>query len=98
RYDFGAFYPVTFHKVPSSFADFLRQRGSFVPPAGTPLDRLLRTGKVIRTADDPTAETPSPSARIPAAKSHIAVPMCKYDQRTGALVLSRAEVRPFTGK
>ena len=46
RYDGGAFYPVTFHQVPSSFADFLRQRGSFVPPAGTPLDRLLRTGKV----------------------------------------------------
>jgi GAF domain-containing protein len=43
RYDGGAFYPVTFHQVPSSFADFLRQRGSFVPPAGTPLDRLLRT-------------------------------------------------------
>ncbi|MFZ1196041.1 MAG: GAF domain-containing protein, partial [Pseudolabrys sp.] len=35
RYDGGAFYPVTFHQVPSSFADFLRQRGSFVPPAGT---------------------------------------------------------------
>ncbi|MGB8554691.1 MAG: GAF domain-containing protein, partial [Pseudolabrys sp.] len=58
RYDGGAFYPVTFHQVPSSFADFLRQRGSFVPPAGTPLDRLLRTGKVIRTADDSTEETP----------------------------------------
>src|SRR5262249_52126316 len=98
RYDFGAFYPVTFHQVPSSFADFLRQRGSFVPPAGTPLDRLLRTGKVIRTADDSTAETPSPSARIAGAKSHIAVPMFKDDQLTGAIVIYRTEVRPFTDK
>jgi GAF domain-containing protein len=57
RYDGGAFYPVTFHQVPSSFANFLRQRGSFVPPVGTPLDRLLRTGKVIRTADDSTEES-----------------------------------------
>ncbi|MGC1641789.1 MAG: GAF domain-containing protein [Pseudolabrys sp.] len=43
RYDGGAFHPVTFHKVPSSLADFLRQRGSFVSPAGAPFDRLLRT-------------------------------------------------------
>jgi two-component system, NtrC family, sensor kinase len=98
RYDGGAFYPVTFHQVPSSFADFLRQRGSFVPPAGTPLDRLLRTGKVIRTADDSTEETPSPSARIAGAKSHIAVPMFKDDQLTGAIVIYRTEVRPFTDK
>ncbi|MGA8177400.1 MAG: GAF domain-containing protein, partial [Pseudolabrys sp.] len=49
RYDGGAFYPVTFHKVPSSLADFIRKRGSFVPPSGTPLDRLLRTKEVIRT-------------------------------------------------
>ena len=48
RYDGGVFCPVTFHKVPSSFADFLRKRGSFVPPSGTPLDRLLRTKEVIR--------------------------------------------------
>jgi len=98
RYDGGEFYPVTFHQVPSSFADFLRQRGSFVPPAGTPLDRLLRTGKVIRTADDSTEETPSPSARIAGARSHIAVPMFKDDQLTGAIVIYRTEVRPFTDK
>src|SRR5215467_5203628 len=98
RYDSGAFYPVTFHRVPSSFADFLRQRGSFAPPAGTPLDRLLRTGKVVRTADDSMEETPSPSARIAGAKSHIAVPMFKDDQLTGAIVIYRTEVRPFTDK
>src|SRR5262245_24178098 len=98
RYDCGAFYPVTFHQVPSSFADFLRQRGSFVPPTGTPLDRLLRTGKVIRTADDSTEETPSPSARIAGARSHIAVPMFREDQLTGAIVIYRTEVRPFTDK
>src|SRR5262249_10840174 len=98
RYDGGAFYPVTFHQVPSSFAEFLRQRGSFVPPAQTPLDRLLSTGKVIRTADDSTEETPSPSARIAGAKSHIAVPMFKDDQLTGAIVIYRTEVRPCTDK
>jgi class 3 adenylate cyclase/putative methionine-R-sulfoxide reductase with GAF domain len=98
RYDGGAFYPVTFHKVPSSLADFLRQRGSFVPPAGTPLDRLLRKREVIRTADDSAEETPSPSARIAGAKSHLAVPMFKDDELTGAIVIYRTEVRPFTDK
>ena len=89
---------MTFHKVPSLFADFLRQRGSFVPPAGTPLDRLLRTREVIRTADNSAEETPSPSARIAGAKSHIAVPMFKDDELTGAIVIYRTEVRPFTDK
>ena len=98
RYDGGVFYPVTFHKVPSSFADFLRKRGSFVPPSRTPLDRLLRTKKVIRTADDSAAEIPSPSARLAGAKSHIAVPMFKGDELVGGIVIYRQEVRPFTDK
>ena len=98
RYDGGVFYPVTFHKVPSSFADFLRKRGSFVPPTGTPLDRLLRTKEVIRTANDSAEKIPSPSARLAGAKSHIAVPMFKDDELAGAIVIYRQEVRPFTDK
>jgi len=98
RYDGGTFYPVTFHKVPPSFADFLRQRGSFVPPPGTPLDRLLRTRDVVRTADDSAEETPSPSALLAGAKSHVVVPMFKDGELTGAIVIYRMEVRPFTDK
>src|SRR5262245_54991248 len=98
RYDGGTFYPVTFHKVPPSFADFLRQRGSFVPPPGTPIDRLLRTRDVVRTADDSAEETPSPSALLAGAKSHVAVPMFKDGELTGAIVIYRMEVRPFTDK
>jgi two-component system, NtrC family, sensor kinase len=98
RYDGGVFYPVTFHKVPSSFADFLRKRGSFVPPSGSPLDRLLRTKKVVRAVDDSAAEVPSPSARLAGAKSHIAVPMFKDDELVGGIVIYRQEVRPFTDK
>ena len=87
---------MTFHKVPPSFADFLRQRGSFVPPPGTPLDRLMRTRDVVRTADDSAEETPSPSALLAGAKSH--VPMFKDGELTGAIVIYRMEVRPFTDK
>ena len=98
RYDNDAFHPAATLNTPPAFAEYVQQRGSFLPPPGTPLDRLLRTKEVIRTADDSAAETPSPSARLAGAKSHIAVPMFKNDELAGAIVIYRQEVRPFTDK
>ena len=99
RYDGGAFHPVTFHKVPSSLADFLRQRGSFVPPAGTPLDRLLRTRSVIHVVDDDSAEpVPGAAATHGGARVRLAVPMLKDNELVGAILIYRQEVRPFTDK
>ena len=98
RYDGGAFHPVTFHKVPSSLADFLRQRGPFVPPAGIPLERLLRTKKVIHTIDQASDQVLTPSAKLGGARTHIAVPMLKEDELVGAIIIYRQEVRPFTDK
>ena len=98
RYDGGAFHPVTFHKVPLSLANFLRQRGSFVPPAGIPLDRLLRTKKVIHTIDQASDQVLTPSAKLGGARTHIAVPMLKEDELVGAIIIYRQEVRPFTDK
>ena len=99
RYDGGAFHPVTFHKVPSSLADFLRQRGSFVPPAGTPLDHLLRTRNVIHVVDDDSAEpVPGAAATHGGARVRLAVPMLKDNELVGAILIYRQEVRPFTDK
>jgi two-component system, NtrC family, sensor kinase len=99
RYDGGAFYPVTFHKVPSSLADFLRKRGSFVPPSGTPLDRLLRTRNVIHVIDDGSAEpVPGAAATHGGARVRLAVPMLKDNELIGAILIYRTEVRPFTDK
>jgi GAF domain-containing protein len=98
RYDGGAFHPVAFHNVPSSLADFLRQRGSFVPPAGTPLDRLLRTRDVNHVADDSAEPVPGAAARLGGARSLIAVPMFKDDELVGATIIYRKEVRPFSDK
>jgi GAF domain-containing protein len=99
RYDGGAFYPVTFHKVPSSLADFLRQRGSFVPPAGTPLDRLLRTRNVSHIVDDDSADpVPGAAATHGGARVRLAVPMLKDNELVGAILIYRQEVRPFTDK
>ena len=98
RYDGNEFHLGALLGAPPAFAEFQRQRGAFKPPPGTPLDRLLRTKEVIRTADNSAAENPSPSARLAGAKSHIAVPMFKEDELAGAIVIYRQEVRPFTDK
>ena len=99
RYDGGAFHPVTFHKVPSSLADFLRQRGSFVPPAGTPLDRLLRTRNVIHVVDDDSAKpVAGAAALLGGARVRLAVPMLKDNELVGAILIYRQEMRPFTDK
>jgi two-component system, NtrC family, sensor kinase len=99
RYDGGAFHPVTFHKVPSSLADFLRQRGSFVPPARTPLDLLLRTRNVTHVVDDGSAEpVPGAAATHGGARVRLAVPMLKDNELVGAILIYRQEVRPFTDK
>ena len=99
RYDGGAFHPVTFHKVPSSLADFLRQRGSFVSPAGAPLDRLLRTRNVIHVVDDDSAEpVHGAAATLDGARVRLAVPMLKDNELVGAILIYRKEMRPFTDK
>ena len=99
RYDGGAFHPVTFHKVPSSLADFLRQRGSFVSPAGAPFDRLLRTRNVIHVVDDDSAEpVHGAAATLDGARVRLAVPMLKDNELVGAILIYRKEMRPFTDK
>ena len=77
--------------------EFVWQRGSFKPPAGTPLDCLLQTEDVVHTADASTA-LPSAPSRIGGARSLIAVPMLKENKLMGAIVIYRQEVRPFTDK
>ena len=42
RYKNGAFHPAAWVGVPQALAEFYRQRGSFQPPAGSPLDASCR--------------------------------------------------------
>ena len=78
-------------------AEFYRQLGSFQPPAGSPLDRLLQAGGPIYTADE-TAESNSSPARLGGARSLVAVPMRKDNELVGAIVIYRQEVLPFSDK
>ena len=98
RYENGAFHPAAMLNAPEALAEFLRQRGSFQPPATTPLDRLLQTKDVVYTADVAAESKLSAPARLGGARSLIAVPMLKENKLIGAIVIYRQEVRPFTDK
>ncbi len=93
------FDPVALFGVPPALAEFIRERGPFQPPAGSTLDRLLRTKDVVRyrrrIGRACSEALPHGSA---GARSLIAVPMLKEDGLIGAISIYRQEVQPFTDK
>src|SRR5262245_53348287 len=98
RFDDNLFYPAATLNLPVALADFLQQRGRFLPTAGTGLDSAIKTKKVIHIEDDAAREVPTAPARLGGARSYIAVPMLKENEVVGAIVIYRQEVRPFTDK
>src|SRR5262249_16545268 len=96
RYENGMFRAAATLNAPQAFVEFHRERGSFKPPAGTPLDRLLKARGAIYSADEAT--NPGAPARLGGARSLVTVPMRKDGQLIGAIIIYRQEVRPFTDK
>src|SRR6516225_7406290 len=98
RFDGQAFQIAAGVDLPSHYAEFVKQRGLFLPPANTLLDRAMKTKQVSYTADMAGDPSPGSPARLAGARSTVAVPMLKDDQLTGVIVIYRQEVRPFTDK
>jgi GAF domain-containing protein len=98
RYDNEAFDPVAHFGATPAYAEFHRQRGSFRPAAGTPLDRLLQKRVVVRIADDAAEAARSIPLKLGGARSLVAVPMFKENMLLGAITIYRQEVSVFTDK
>ena len=98
RFDGGAFHLAAGIDIPPGYAEFLKKRGPFLPPAGSQLDLAMRTKRASYTADMAADATPGSPARLGGARSAIAVPMLKDDDLVGAIIIYRQEVRPFTDK
>jgi GAF domain-containing protein len=96
-YSDGAFVAQAMVGAPPALVDALLRK-PFTPPPGVPLDRMLRTKKVVYTLDASAEENKPLSARLGGARSHIVVPMLKHDELIGAISIYRQEVRPFTEK
>jgi GAF domain-containing protein len=97
-FDANAFLWAAQVGAPPEYAEFLRQRGSFQPTAGAPLDRMWRTKDVVRIADDLAEPVLSPATKFGGSRSQIVVPMLKDNALIGAIIIYRQEVRPFTDK
>jgi two-component system, NtrC family, sensor kinase len=97
RYVDGAFVTQVMVGAPPALVDALLHK-PFKPPPGIPLDRLLRTKKLVHTVDAAAEERKPLSAELAGARSHIVVPMLKDDELIGAISIYRQEVRPFGDK
>jgi GAF domain-containing protein len=98
RFDGNAFHFAAGAGIPPKLAEFHRQHETFQPIPGSPLDRALQTKRVSHTADDAAETLPSPPAKLAGARSMVCVPMLKDNTLTGAIVIYRQEVQPFTEK
>ncbi|MGB8615293.1 MAG: GAF domain-containing protein, partial [Pseudolabrys sp.] len=62
------------------------------------MDRLLKAGGAIYTADEAAESNPGAPSRFGGARSLVTVPMRKENKLVGAIIIYRQEVRPFTDK
>jgi GAF domain-containing protein len=100
HYRDGALHPAAELNVPPAFSEFIRQRGAYLPVAGSTFEHLIRTKQAIHLTDA-AAQGPffaNNSAKLGGARSQISVPMLKEDEVIGAIAIYRQEVRPFTDK
>ena len=84
--------------TPPPLAEFLRQRGPFIPTPKTQLHHVMRTKQVSHTADYAAEAALAPPVRLGGARSTVDVPMLKDGMLMGAISIYRQEVRPFTNK
>jgi signal transduction histidine kinase len=97
RYVDGAFVTQVMVGAPPALVDALLHK-PFKPRRGIPLERVLRTKKLVHTFDAAEEQDKPLSAELAGARTHIVVPMLKDDELIGVISIYRQEVRPFSNK
>jgi len=82
RYSDGEFVAQVMVGAPPALVDALLHK-PFRPPPGNPIDRMVRTKKLVHTLDAAAEENKPLSARLAGARSHIVVPLLKDDELIG---------------
>ncbi|HEX4041326.1 MAG TPA: GAF domain-containing protein [Xanthobacteraceae bacterium] len=84
--------------TPAPLAEFVRQRGPFIPAPNTQLYHVMQTRQMRHTADYAADAPDGPPARLGGARSTVDVPMLKDGNLMGVISIYRQEVRPFNDK
>src|SRR5262245_42497660 len=98
RFDGEAFHFGARIGTPPELAEVQKRRGPFLPLPGSTFDRVMRTKQLCHTPDEAAEAVPGAAARLGGARSALYVPMVKNEVLSGAIVIYRQEVRPFTDK
>jgi transcriptional regulator with GAF, ATPase, and Fis domain len=62
RFDGSAFHLAAQVNTPAALAEFQKERGPFLPPSGSNLDRMMKTKQVHHSADDTAEPVPAQDA------------------------------------
>jgi len=102
-YDGTSLHATATHQLPAALAEFVRAPHS--PGPRSALGRLIRTKAVIHIGNYLADEAylsgepvPLATADLGGARSLLAVPLCKGETLTGAIVAYRQEMLPFSDK
>jgi len=104
-YDGNGFHAAAFHNAPPAYVEARTREQVLRPPPDTPVGRIAATKQLVQIADIKTIPSyieghPFVHAAVDLAgyRSVLAVPMLKENELSGAIVIYRQEVRPFSDK
>jgi signal transduction histidine kinase len=86
-------------QLPQPLQEYLREHDVYVPPATSPIGRIVHTKQLLRSPDI-AAETGirAPSASLGGARAYLGIPMLKDTHLIGVIATYRRDPRPFTDK
>src|SRR5262249_48699425 len=99
------FRTVAMRDVPIAFAEKRRRESFFLPAPGGPMDQIVGTRRVAHITDITTVQGYTEGnqqlmdlTELGGARTMVGVPMLKDNELTGAILIYRQEVMPFSEK